>query len=104
MAVLLQIDFPSEGPFGDEMSKALVGLAQSISQEPGFIWKIWTENESEKTAGGVYLFQTEVAARGYLKMHSERLEAMGIKNIRSKLLSVNVPLSKINNAPASSLS
>ena len=52
MATLLQIDFPFPGPFGEEMTAALSDLAESITKEPGFIWKVWTENEREKEAGG----------------------------------------------------
>ena len=48
MAKLLQVDFEFHGPFGEEMSNALVDLAQSINQEPGMIWKIWTESEKDK--------------------------------------------------------
>ncbi len=35
MPKLLQVDFPFTGPFGEEMTKALQGLAESITQEPG---------------------------------------------------------------------
>ena len=41
---LVQIHFDFPGPFGAEMSHQLVELAESINQEPGFIWKIWTES------------------------------------------------------------
>ena len=44
---LVQIHFDFHGPFGAEMSSQLVELAESINQEPGFIWKIWTENEDK---------------------------------------------------------
>lgn len=53
---LLQVHFAFSGPFGDEMSAQLAELAQSINQEPGFIWKIWTENSATQEAGGIYLF------------------------------------------------
>jgi hypothetical protein len=46
MATLLQIDFPYRGPFGKQMSEAMTDLAHSISEEPRFIWKVWTENET----------------------------------------------------------
>lgn len=36
---LVQIHFDFHGPFGAEMSNQLVELAESINQEPGFIWK-----------------------------------------------------------------
>ena len=46
MAVILQVDFPSQGPFGEEMSQAYQQLAESINQEDGILWKIWTENSA----------------------------------------------------------
>lgn len=38
---LLQIDFPIESPFGEEMTIAFEDLAKDISTEEGLIWKIW---------------------------------------------------------------
>lgn len=55
MHVLLQVDFPYQGPFGDEMTQTMDTLSSSINQEPGFIWKIWTENKETQKAGGIYL-------------------------------------------------
>ena len=40
MRKLLQVDFDFAGPFGEEMADMLVGLAESINNEPGIIWKI----------------------------------------------------------------
>ncbi|VED53319.1 Protein ydhR precursor [Raoultella terrigena] len=54
---LLQLHFAFNGPFGSEMSRQLVELAESINQEPGFIWKIWTESEKNYEAGGIYLLR-----------------------------------------------
>ena len=54
---LLQMDFKMEEPCGEEMSKAFEGLAKDISTEEGLIWKIWTENEAEKEAGGDLSFR-----------------------------------------------
>lgn len=101
MKKLLQVDFDFTGPFGEEMANALVGLAESINKEPGFIWKIWTENQKDQLGGGIYLFEDEASARSYLKMHSARLKAMGVKEIRGQIFDVNMPLSTINNAPVS---
>ena len=46
MKKLLQIDFAMEAPFGAQMSEAFEPLAQSIAQEKGLIWKIWTDMEA----------------------------------------------------------
>ncbi|RIG14118.1 hypothetical protein UL79_19725, partial [Shigella dysenteriae] len=45
MATLLQLHFSFNGPFGDAMAEQLKPLAESINQEPGFMWKVWTESE-----------------------------------------------------------
>ncbi|AUZ05401.1 MULTISPECIES: monooxygenase [Vitreoscilla] len=94
--IVLQIDFPSSGPFGTQMTEAFTALAQDIQQEAGLIWKIWTENEEEHTAGGIYLFNDEALARQYLDKHTARLQSFGIQDIRSKVFTVNEALSAIN--------
>lgn len=101
MSKLLQVDFDFTGPFGEEMSEMLAELAESINNEPGFIWKIWTESKKDQLGGGIYLFEDEASANAYLKMHSARLKEMGVKEIRGQIFDVNIPLSTINKAPVS---
>ncbi|KOO14930.1 monooxygenase [Vibrio xuii] len=96
---LLQVDFEYHGPMGEEMSSALVELAESINHEPGLVWKIWTENESEKLGGGIYLFEDELSAKSYLEMHATRLKAMGVPEVRGIIFDVNQPLTAINQGP-----
>lgn len=95
MAYILQVDFPHNGIFGEEFSKAFVDLANDISNEDGLLWKIWTENKDEKIAGGIYLFSNKNDAKRYLDKHTKRLESFGYKNIRAKIFDVNLPLSQI---------
>ncbi|PVA09324.1 monooxygenase [Pelagivirga sediminicola] len=99
MQKLLQVDFDFTGPFGADMTAAMGDLARSINDEPGMIWKIWTEDKSTGKAGGIYLFESEETAKSYLVMHSARLEAMGIQGIRGIIFEVNAELSAINSAP-----
>ncbi|WP_062199637.1 monooxygenase [Massilibacterium senegalense] len=96
---LVQIDFPADGPFGEEMSTAYKELAESIEKEPGLIWKIWTENAETKEAGGVYYFEDEESAKKYVKMHTKRLQSFGISGIRSKMFNVNEKLTAITKGP-----
>ncbi|WP_414049623.1 monooxygenase [Macrococcus animalis] len=96
MSVILQVTFPYEGPFGDEMTKGFTELAQSINNEPGFEWKIWTEDAEAKVAGGIYMFDSKENAEKYLNMHTERLASFGITGVEGKILNVNEALSKIN--------
>lgn len=96
---LLQVDFEYQGAMGEEMSKSLINLAESINQEDGLIWKIWTENESKKLGGGIYLFKDESSATNYLEMHSARLKSMGIDKVRGIVFDINQPLTAINQGP-----
>lgn len=98
MAVILQVDFPSQGPFGEAMSQAYQTLAESINLETGMIWKIWTENSDTQEAGGIYLFDYQENAENYLKMHTVRLTSFGVKSIRGKIFQINSVLSDINQA------
>lgn len=99
MAALVHIDFPTNGPWREEMSTAYADLAHSIADEPGLLWKVWTEKESDGVAGGVYLFDTEDHARAYVDKHSRRLEGFGITGIRALVLDVNEPLTGITRGP-----
>ncbi|MCL1059128.1 monooxygenase [Shewanella gelidimarina] len=99
MNTLLQVDFDYTGPFGVEMAAMLTDLAESINNEAGMIWKIWTENQQDKLGGGIYLFEDETTAHAYLEMHSARLNKMGIENIRGLVFAVNPLLSNINKGP-----
>jgi len=96
---LLQIDFPSHGPWGEDLTNMASDLARHLAETPGMVWKIWTENSRTGDCGGVYLFNDESSANDFLKEHLPRLDAMGIKNVRAKVLDVNEGLSQITRAP-----
>lgn len=100
MFVVLQVHFEMEGPFGSEMTAQFTKLAESINEEPGFLWKIWTENERLKEAGGIYIFDTRENAEAYLDIHSKRLESFGIDKVNAKIFDTNDELTKITNGPA----
>lgn len=99
MGKLVQFDFKFTGPFGKEMTAALEGLARSITQEPGFVWKIWTENSRTGEAGGIYVFTDEAAARAYIEKHTERLRSFGIHHVNVKLFDINEELTRVTNGP-----
>ncbi|GKW27936.1 monooxygenase [Pectobacterium brasiliense] len=97
---LLQLHFSFNGPFGHEMSRQLVDLAESINREPGFIWKIWTESEKNQEAGGIYLFKDEEAVNAYLEMHIPRIQSFGVEEVIYKIFDVNEPLTVLNHGHA----
>jgi hypothetical protein len=96
---LLQIDFPSHCPWGEDLTKRASDLANHLNKTPGMVWKIWTENSRTGDCGGVYLFTDERSANDFLKEHLPRLDSMGIKDVRAKVLDVNQSLSHITRAP-----
>jgi len=97
MAVALVVEFKMDGPFGEEMAAQFSELAESINQEEGFIWKIWTEKEERNEAGGIYIFDTDENAQKYLDMHRARLKEMGVPNLHAKIFDINEKLSEIAN-------
>ena len=99
MSYILQVDFPFEGPWESAMTAAMQELATSINDEPGFVWKFWTENKQDQQAGGIYLFDSRHNAQQYLEKHSKRLQQAGVKDIRSRIFEINDEVSELNNAP-----
>ena len=99
MSYILQVDFPYTGPWEQALAEAMEGLARSIADEPGLLWKIWTENEAANEAGGIYLFKDAPSAEAYLAMHTERLTGFGIPHVNGKIFAVNETLSKIDRGP-----
>jgi len=95
----MYVDFPHKELWGTEMASQMTELAQSIMDEPGCVWKIWTENSQGENAGGVYLFDIRKNAENYLKKHTERLEQWGYSNIRGRIFEINEELSLIGKAP-----
>jgi len=96
---LLQIDFPYTGPWSADMAQALQPLAQDIAGEPGLLWKLWTESESDGRAGGVYAFSSAEERERYLAKHTARLEGFGVREIRAQRFDVNAALSALTRGP-----
>jgi hypothetical protein len=92
---LLQIDYLSTGPWGEEMATEYSDLAHRIANVSGLICKVWTENRETGEAGGVYLFEDEASLDAYLEGKIERMKAAGIKELRAKRFDVNEPLTHI---------
>jgi hypothetical protein len=50
-----------------EYEQAVAALAAQYATAPGLRWKIWTINEAEQEAGGIYLFDDESAVKELLE-------------------------------------
>ncbi|WP_201527767.1 monooxygenase [Psychrobacter frigidicola] len=95
MKYLLQIDFPYNGPFYHEFFESMKDLAEDIATEEGLVYKLWTENEKTKEAGGIYVFDNLNDANRYLEKHTKRLESFGFTDIKAKTFKINEELSAI---------
>lgn len=84
MKYLLQIDFPYSGPFGNAFFESMKELAEDIANEQGLVYKLWTENEETREAGGIYVFDNLEDANRYLEKHTKRLTSFGFTDIKSK--------------------
>ena len=62
---LLQVNMRFDIPRA-ELEAAWLQAAQPIAETPGLRWKVWLMNETDREAGGIYLFDSEEAAQGYL--------------------------------------
>jgi hypothetical protein len=99
MPIIVQFEFAFDGPFGNDLLAAAEGLAKSIANEPGLLWKIWIEDPTRRKSGGVYLFKDRPSADAYITMHSARLSQFGVSNPRVGVFDVNVPLSNLTRGP-----
>ncbi len=65
-AKILQLNFRFDISTA-EYEKSGSSLADQFAAVPGLLWKIWMINESEKEAGGIYLFKDEASMKAYLE-------------------------------------
>lgn len=88
-----------DGPITDEFLAGTRQLAESIAEEPGIIWKIWTVEEGTSHYGSTYLFRNRDYLETYKAMHLERLKAIGITVTDDHIFDIMEEVSAINNAP-----
>jgi hypothetical protein len=96
---LVQFDFPFDGPWGNAFEAACRDLAATIAAEPALRFKLWGENERQRRASGVYLFDDATSAECYLRMHMDRLGTFGIRDAVAHCFTLNVGLSRVTRAP-----
>ena len=88
-----------DGPITEEFMKGNIALAESIAQEEGVIWKIWTYKKGTNHYGSTYLFKNIDYLVSYKQMHINRLKAIVITDITDYIFDIFEDLSVINNAP-----
>ncbi len=88
-----------DGLITDEFMEGNKKLAESIAEEPGVIWKIWTHEKGTNHFGSTYLFRNLEFLEKYREMHVKRLNKIGITDIKEHVFDILEDLSQINNAP-----
>ncbi|WP_106795117.1 monooxygenase [Aquimarina sp. Aq78] len=88
-----------DGPVTQEFMEGNKQLAESIAEEEGVVWKIWTYEEGTDHYGSTYLFKNLDYLKKYREMHIKRLNAIGITDITDHIFDIFEDLSKIDNAP-----
>lgn len=86
---LLQVNVKFSIPRAD-LEAAWLQAAQPIAELPGLRWKVWLMNEEEREAGGIYLFESESAAKSYLDspIVAALKASPAVSNISAKLFDV----------------
>jgi hypothetical protein len=64
-ARILQVNFKFSVS-RSEYEEAAASLAGAFAEVPGLRWKVWTLNEADNEAGGVYLFDDDASLQDYL--------------------------------------
>lgn len=62
---IVQINYPFSAPRAD-FDRANMPSAKPIADVPGLRWKVWLVNEQTGEAGGIYLFDSDAAARAFI--------------------------------------
>jgi hypothetical protein len=97
---ILQINMKFSIPRVDLEAAWLTG-AQPIADVPGLRWKIWLMNETEHTAGGIYLFESEAAVKAYLDgpIVEAAMASPVLSNIDAKVFDLMVGHTAITRGP-----
>ena len=62
---ILQINYQFNSPRA-VLDEANTQAADSIAATPGLVWKIWLMNETDREAGGIYLFESRESAQKFI--------------------------------------
>lgn len=97
---LLQINFKLEVTTKD-YEQAAKSLVDQFANLPGLMWKIWTMNEEQKEAGGIYLFEDEASLNKFLNgpLAKTVTSHPGLSNFSVKSFSVMSELTEITQGP-----
>ncbi|MGO9884289.1 MAG: YdhR family protein [Solirubrobacteraceae bacterium] len=99
---LLQVNYRRErGQQDAEQAEHLLEAAERIAGVPGLQWKIWIYDNSQRAAGGIYLFDTDEHARawGDQMLPNSLGRLPGVGEIETRYSDVDERLSAITRGP-----
>ena len=88
-----------DGEITEEFKAGNIRLAESIANDPGILWKIWTHEEGTNHFGSTYLFEDLEQLVEYKAMHIKRLSDIGITEITDHVFDIMEDVSRITGAP-----
>jgi hypothetical protein len=97
---ILQVNLKFSIPRAD-LEAAWLPVAQPIADIPGLRWKVWLMNETDHSAGGIYLFESEAALQKYMAgpIVSAMMTSPVLSNIEAKVFDVLESHTKITRGP-----
>jgi hypothetical protein len=96
---ILQINYALSGTASEYMEENKP-YAEPIAETPGLLWKIWLLNEATREAGGIYLFESDAALKGFVN-GPIGTEISGDPTSTFKEFDVPAELSAVTRAPIS---
>lgn len=102
MKKILQVNFKFKVP-RTEYEKAMLDAAPKFGPNgdvKGLLWKIWIINETEKSAGGIYLFEDDATC----KICAETVQTMlksnpAVSDVEAKVFDILPEHTKITRGP-----
>lgn len=65
--MLLDVEFTYDFDTAEEYIAEVAPLAEQFAAIPGLVWKVWTVNPEEKTAGAAYYFADAESLEAYME-------------------------------------
>ena len=97
---ILQISFKYDAT-ADEYRSLAADMAGAFAEVDGLRWKIWTQNEEESTAGGVYLFENRAVLDAFLAgpLATQVKEHPAVQNLTATVFDVMNGPTRVTRGP-----
>jgi hypothetical protein len=76
-------------------------FARLVASQKGLLWKIWIGDADRSEVGGIYLFESDEAARNFVngQVFAQIKGNPAFQRVEAKLFDVNEEMSAITRAP-----